>query len=143
MEEQIMANKKTWKMLVIAAVLFTVLADGLVALQIGWEYQVTSVEYLGKFENDNPRDRAMNEILAKSQRQNPGFTFERRDTEYMSSLEIHLITWACERTIENADIDSTYAVLISSETRRYIIFIQYLPFASNPYYYWVYCGSKR
>jgi hypothetical protein len=57
--------------------------------------------------------------------------------------ELHLTTWAYESTIEKAFVDSTYAVLISSEARKYIIFIQHLPFANNPYYYWIYHGYKR
>jgi hypothetical protein len=118
------------------------LADGLAAQQIGRDYTVANVEFLGDFETDNPRDRAINETVAKLQRQNPGFTFE-RVTGQMNSLEVHLTTWAYEQTIENARVDSTYAVLISSEARRYIIFIQFLPTAGNPYYYWIYRGNKR
>jgi hypothetical protein len=142
MEEQIMANKQMWKPLVIAAVLCTVSAGGLAAQQIGRDYTVAAVEYLGDFETDNPRDKAIGDTVAKLQRQNPGFTFE-RVTGQMNSLEVHLTTWAYERTIEKARVDSTFAVLISSETRRYIICIQYLPTASNPYYYWIYRGNKR
>jgi hypothetical protein len=122
MEEQIMANKRIWKLLVIAAVLCTVSAGGLAAQQIGRGYTVAAVEHLGDFESDNPRDRAINDTVAKLHRQNPGFTFE-RVTGQMNSLEVHLTTWAYEQTITNANIDSTYAVLISSEAGRYIIFI--------------------
>jgi hypothetical protein len=127
--------KKMWKQPVIVAVLFTVLAGRLAAQQ----YEITDVEYLGDFEADNPRDKAIRETLAKLQRQNPNLTY--RLIRSPSGGEALLVAKAWETIPESAKIDSTYAVHVTPS--RYIIFIQCLPFANNPYYYWVYRGDER
>jgi hypothetical protein len=134
-EEQKTANRKMWKLPVMAALLFTVLADGLAAQQ----HEITNVEYLGNFETGNPRDRAISETVAKLQRQNSNLTY--RWIKSPNGSEVTLAAKAWDAIPENARIDSIYAVHITPS--RYMIFIQCLPFANNLYYYRVYRGDER
>ncbi|MDR1893504.1 MAG: hypothetical protein LBQ61_02270 [Spirochaetales bacterium] len=128
-------TKKMEKLLVVAAVLFILSAGGLAAQQ----YEITDVQHLGDFETDAPRDRAISETVDRLQRQNPNRTY--RWIRPPSGDEALLVAKAWEAIPESANVDSTYAVYITSS--RYIIFIQCLPFANNPYYYWIYRGDER
>jgi hypothetical protein len=125
------------------AILFIALADGLVAQQ----YQITGVEYLGDFEIDEPRDRAIGEAVARQQRQNPGLAYTRTMGFVHFELKMIVELWEDE-ILEKANIDSLWAVFITPSPNdvpvsKYIIFFQGLPFASNPYYFWIYRGNKR
>jgi hypothetical protein len=140
-----MVIKTMWKLLVMAVALFTILVNGLAAQQHGSDYEIIKVEYLGDFETDNPRDRAISETVSIVQGQNPTLTYGR--ITYQNHHELLAIIRAWEAISENVGIDSTWAVIITisayREEKKYIIFFQGLPFASNPYYYWVYRGDRK
>ena len=59
-----MASVKTWKLPIMVAVLFIGLVNGLFAQQ----YEITGIEYLGDFIDSEPRNRAINAVVAKQQR---------------------------------------------------------------------------
>ena len=136
-------NKKMWKLPFTAAILFIVCADGLAAQQ----YEITGVEYLGDFETDNLRDRAIDGAVARQQRQNPGLAFTR--TMGFAHFQLKMIVRLWEEEIsEKANIDSLWAVFVTPPqsdvpASKYIVFFQGLPFARNPYYFWVYRGNRR
>jgi hypothetical protein len=53
-----------------------------------------------------------------------------------------------DEMLEKANIDSLWAVFITpspnvAPVNKYIVILQGLPFASNPYYFWVYRENKR
>jgi hypothetical protein len=132
-------EQKMLKLPIMIAILFSVFAGGLAGLEFGSAYQIANVEHLGDFETDNPRDRSINETVAKLQRQNPNLTYSW--VKPPNGLEVQLIAKALEAIPESAGIDSLYVVHMTPSD--YIIFFQFLPFARNPYYYWVYRGDRR
>jgi hypothetical protein len=142
-----MSTKKMLKLLIVAAVLGIVLTDGLMAQQRGPDYEIINVEYLGDFDTDNPRDRAISDAVAKLQRRDTHLAYQK--IMYPSHHELLAILRGFDAISERGEfgIDSTMAVtiIISAfrEETKYIVFFQGLPFSRNPYYYWVYRGDRK
>ena len=137
-----MANEKMRKLPVMVAILFIGLVDGLAAQQ----YEITGVEYLGDFIDSEPRNRAINALVARQQRQNPGITFT--IAEGFNHFEMKMIVALWEDGLsEKVNIDSLWAVFITPHrditNTKYIIIFEGWPMAINPYAVWVYRGNRK
>jgi hypothetical protein len=142
--KEINMNRKYLLKPLCMAVLFAA-AAGLPAQEHKVVYDVAAVDHLGDFFETAPRTKAINAAVAKAQRQNPGISY--KAFEYVNHPDMLAIIKAWESTPEDAQVDSLYAVTLTvtsyNERKRYLIFLQFLPFASNPYYYWIYRGSEK
>jgi hypothetical protein len=137
-----MGNKKMWKLSIMVAVLFIGLVDGLSAQQ----YEITGVEYLGDFTDSEPRNRAINAVVAKQQRQNPEFTFTLAEGFNHFEMKMIVSLWE-EELSEKVNIDSLWVVFVTPHrditNNKYIIVFEGWPMAINPYAVWVYRGNRR
>jgi hypothetical protein len=122
-------------------VLFTGLTDGLPAQQ----YEITGVEYLGDFIDSEPRNRAINAVVARHQRQNPGFTFTVAEGYNHFEMKMIVSLWE-EGLSEKVNIDSLWAVFVTPHrditNNKYIIIFEGWPMVINPYAVWVYRGRR-